>query len=120
MEREIITTALNIYNANNSGNNSGSSPNVLLQKQQQQQQMAALFQQQQPQQPPIIPPIQVSPLLSQNPKPAPIPIPPASALSPLPPTQAGDFNQHLLFQHQGGKQLRVSPLPPGKSQKFPQ
>lgn len=115
MEREIINAVLNIFNSNQGGNASGTSPNMMIQK----QPMAALFQQQQP---PIPPPIQVSPMQQQqmksnslNIQPAPIPIPPASALSPLPPpNQGGDFNQHLLFQHQANaKQLRVSPLPPG-------
>lgn len=119
MEREIINAALHVFNANQNANVGGTSPNIMLQKQ---PQMAALFKQQAQQPQMIPPPIQVGPQIKANNlniQPAPIPIPPASALSPLPlSNQGGDFNQHLLFQHQANKQLRVSPLPPGKNHVF--
>lgn len=104
IEREIITCALNIFNANS---NNGNATNMFAK-----QQPHNLFQP---------PPPQANPnnaaAAQRNFLTAPIPIPPqASPLSPVPP-----LDQHLLFQHQAAaaavaanKQLRLSPLPAGK------
>lgn len=97
IEREIITCALNIFNANSNNGNA-----------------ASMFSKQPHN---IFPPPQANPsnaaAAQRNFLTAPIPIPPqASPLSPVPP-----LDQHLLFQHQAAvaanKQLRLSPLPAG-------
>lgn len=91
IERDIITSALNIFNANNNSN-SGMFP-----KQMQPMGGASMFPQQ----------------MNPNALAAPIPMPQGSPLSPVPPP----IDQHLLFQHQAAaaaaKQLRLSPLPAG-------
>lgn len=115
IEREIITCALNIFNANS---NNANNPNM--------------FAKQPP--PPMSnnlfpPPPQGNPtnvaatqalhqlmqhqMKAANTLTAPIPIPQTSPLSPVPP-----LDQHLLFQHQAAvaanKQMRLSPLPAGR------
>lgn len=88
IERDIITSALNIFNANSNNGNSG------------------LF-------PKQIPPISgnnLFPQMKTNALSAPIPMPQGSPLSPVPPA----LDQHLLFQHQAAaaaNKLRLSPLP---------
>lgn len=90
IERDILTSALNIYNANNANGN------------------PAMFQKQ------IQQPIGANnlfPPMKPNALSAPIPMPQASPLSPVPPS----LDQHLLFQHQAAaaaaSKLRLSPLP---------
>lgn len=98
IERDIITCALNIFNANSNNGNAGMFA----------KQPHNLF----PPGPPQANPTNAT--AQRNFLTAPIPIPPqASPLSPVPP-----IDQHLLFQHQAAvsanKQLRLSPLPAGK------
>jgi hypothetical protein len=92
IERDIYTSALNIFNANSNNGNSG------------------MFSKQ-------IPPIGANNLFPQM-KPnltAPIPMPQGSPLSPVPPVlDHAILDQHLLFQHQAAaaaNKLRLSPLP---------
>lgn len=99
IEREIITSALNIFNANSNNGNSGLFPKQI-------QPPAAIYQ-----------PAAAQNAMMMNALTA--PIQGGSPLSPVPP-----LDQHLLFQHQAAaaaaaaaanKQLRLSPLPAGKS-----
>lgn len=85
IERDIITSALNIFNANSNNGNSGLFPKQI-------QPIGAnnLF-----------------PQMKPNALSAPIPMPQGSPLSPVPPP----MDQHLLFQHQAANKLRLSPLP---------
>lgn len=109
-EREYITCALNVFNANSNNSSAGifpkqsipSAPNLFPQSgpiaPNQGQALHQLMQHQ----------------MKANTLTAPIPIPPqTSPLSPVPP-----LDQHLLFQHQAAvaanKQMRLSPLPTGK------
>lgn len=88
IERDIITSALNVFNANSnaSGNNSAMFPKTVA--------LNNHFSQ-----------------MKTNTLSAPIPMPQGSPLSPVPPS----MDQHLLFQHQAAaaaaNKLRVSPLP---------
>lgn len=96
IERDIITSALNIFNANNNAN--GNSANM--------------FNKQQQSMPPMGAANNLFPQMKPNALSAPIPMPQGSPLSPVPPP----LDQHLLFQHQAAaaaanKQLRLSPLP---------
>jgi hypothetical protein len=87
IERDIITSALNIFNANSNANGNFSKPiganNTLF------------------------------PSMKPNALAAPIPMPQGSPLSPVP----LQVEQHLLFQHQAAaaaaNKLRLSPLPAG-------
>jgi hypothetical protein len=89
IEREIVSTALNMFNANSNANGN-----------------SAMFQKQ-------MQPIGNSNLFPMKPNAltAPIPMPQGSPLSPVPPP----LDQHLLFQHQAAaaaaSKLRLSPLP---------
>lgn len=108
IERDIITCALNVFNANSNNGSAGIFPKQPI--------APNLF----PQTAPIAP-TQNKALhqlmqhqIKTNTLAAPIPIPPqTSPLSPVPPLE-----QHLLYQHQAAvaanKQLRLSPLPAGK------
>lgn len=120
IEREIITCALNIFNANS--NNA----NIFAKQQQQQPGMSNNLFPPSPQGNPtnataaaVATQQALHQLMQQQMKVAasagaPIPMPPqTSPLSPVPPTA---LDQHLLFQHQAAnKQLRLSPLPAGKN-----
>jgi hypothetical protein len=114
IDHEIITCALNIFNANS---NNGNAANMFA-KQPPPPMTNNMFppQQQQPQGNPANAQAlhQLMQMKAANALTAPIPIPPqTSPLSPVPP-----LDQHLLFQHQAAvaanKQLRLSPLPAGK------
>lgn len=88
IERDIITSALNVFNANSNVNGSNS----------------VMF-------PKTVGLNNHFPQMKPNALSAPIPMPQGSPLSPVPPP----LDQHLLFQHQAAaaaaNKLRLSPLP---------
>lgn len=94
IERDIITSALNVFNANNNANSN-----------------SAMFQK-------PVGPNNLFPQMKPNALSAPIPMPQGSPLSPVPPP----MDQHILFQHQAAaaaaNQLRLSPLPTGGKEFF--
>lgn len=122
IEREIITCALNIFNANS---NNANNPSMFAK--QPPPMSNNLFPPAPQGNPTNVAATQALHQLMQHQLKAantlnapPIPIPQTSPLSPVPPP----LDPHLLFQHQAAvaanKQLRLSPLPAGKnSLKFP-